>query len=166
MTQSQISKGKRCLEQTPGKTKLPESSPRQMEKNMLNSSSNKLGNTGEMLTPGEVRYRLSTWGFSQGIVLHIPSVWACMHAKLLQSCRLFATLWTIARQAPMSMGFSRQEYWSGLPSPPPGDLPNPEIKPTSLMSSAWAGGFFTTEPPGKLVDIKTSDSQKASRCSA
>ena len=42
------------------------------------------------------------------------------------------------------MGFSRQEYWSGLPSPPPGDLPNPQIEPTSLMSPALAGGFFTT----------------------
>ena len=108
---------KRCLERTPGKTKLPESSPRQMEKNMLNSSSNKLGNTEEMLTPRKVHYRLSTWGFSQGIVLYIPSVCVCMHAKSLQSCRLFATRWTIAHQAPTSMGFSRQEYWSGLPFP-------------------------------------------------
>ena len=49
-------------------------------------------------------------------------------------------------QAPLSMGFSRQEYWSGLSFPPPGDLPDPGIKPTS---SALAGGFFTTEPPGK-----------------
>ncbi|ELR59872.1 hypothetical protein M91_19863, partial [Bos mutus] len=47
-------------------------------------------------------------------------------------------------QAPLSMGFSRQEYWSGLPYPPPGDLPNPRIKPMSLMSPALAGGFFTT----------------------
>ena len=54
---------------------------------------------------------------------------------------LFATLWTVAHQAPLSMGFSRQEYWSGLPCPPPGDLPNPGIKP---MSPALAGGFFTT----------------------
>ena len=50
----------------------------------------------------------------------------------------------IARQAPLSMGFSRQECWSGLPCTPPGDLPNPEIEPTSLMSLALAGGFFTT----------------------
>ena len=46
--------------------------------------------------------------------------------------------------APLSMGFSRQEYWSGLPCPPPGDLPDPEIEPVSLMSPALAGGFFTT----------------------
>jgi len=51
------------------------------------------------------------------------------------------------------MGFSRQEYWSGLLCPPPGDLPHPGIEPRSLMSPALAGGFFTTEPPGKPVSI-------------
>ena len=56
----------------------------------------------------------------------------------------FATLWILASQAPLSMGFSRQEYWSGLPCPPPGDLPNPGIKPVSLMSPSLADGFFTT----------------------
>ena len=61
------------------------------------------------------------------------------------SCvRLFATPWTVARQAPLSMGFSRQEHWSGLPCPPPGDPPNPGIEQASLMSPALAGGFFTT----------------------
>ena len=58
--------------------------------------------------------------------------------------QLFAMLWTIAHQALLSMGFSRQEYWSGLPHPPPGDLPEPEIKPVSLMSPVLAGGFLTT----------------------
>ena len=57
---------------------------------------------------------------------------------------LFATLWTIARQAPLSMGFCRQEYWSGLPCPPLGDLPNPGIESAFLMSLALAGRFFTT----------------------
>ena len=57
-------------------------------------------------------------------------------------------LWTVACQALLSMGFSRQEYWSGLPCPPPEDLPDPGIEPVSLMSPALAGGFFTTEPPG------------------
>ena len=57
--------------------------------------------------------------------------------------RLFATPLTVARQALLSMGISRQEYWSGLPCPPPGDLPNLGIKPVTLMSSALAGGFFT-----------------------
>ena len=49
----------------------------------------------------------------------------------------------IARQAPLSVGFSRQEFWSGLPCPPPGDLPDPVIKPTSRMSPVLAGRFFT-----------------------
>ena len=55
-----------------------------------------------------------------------------------------ATLWTRARQAPLSMGLSRQEFWSALPCPSPRDLPNPGIEPRSLMSPALAGGFFTT----------------------
>ena len=59
---------------------------------------------------------------------------------------LFGTLWTAARQAPLSLEFSRQEYWSGLPLPTPGDLPNPGIKPAYLASSALAGGFSTTSP--------------------
>ena len=58
--------------------------------------------------------------------------------------RLFATPRTVACQAPLSMGFSRQGYWSGLPCPPPGDLPNPGIKPESVVSPALAGRFFTT----------------------
>ena len=57
---------------------------------------------------------------------------------------LFVTPWTVARQAPLSMGFPRQEYWSGLPCPPPGELPNPWIELLSLMSPALAGGFLTT----------------------
>ena len=70
-----------------------------------------------------------------------------MHAYVL-SCfsraQLFATSWTVAHQAPLSMEFSRQEYWNGLPSLPPGNLPDPGIKPTSLTSALLAGGFFTT----------------------
>ena len=58
--------------------------------------------------------------------------------------QLFATLWAVALLAPLSMGFSRQEYWSGLPCPPPGDLPNPGTKPASLMSPAVAIRFFAT----------------------
>ena len=63
--------------------------------------------------------------------------------------RLFATPWTIAHWAPLSMGFPRQEYWSGLPFPLPGDLLDPGIEPGSPASPALAGGFFTSEPPGK-----------------
>ena len=61
----------------------------------------------------------------------------------------FVTPWTVANQLPRFMKFPRQEYWSGLSFPPPGDLPNPEIEPTSLASPALAGRFFTTAPPGK-----------------
>ena len=58
--------------------------------------------------------------------------------------QLFVTPWTVAHQAPRSIGFSRQEYWSGFQCPPPGNLPDPGIKPISLMSPALAGGFFAT----------------------
>ena len=73
----------------------------------------------------------------------------CVSVCTLNHVQLFATLWTVACQAPLSMEFPRQEYWSGLPFPSPGDLPDPGIKPTSLASLALAGGFFATEPPGK-----------------
>ena len=71
----------------------------------------------------------------------------------MKSCPTLATSWTVTHQSPLSMGFSRQEYWSGLPFPSPGDLPDPGIKPTAPV---LAGGFFTTGPPGKpLVDTKS-----------
>ena len=67
-----------------------------------------------------------------------------MPAKLLQLCPTLCDPMTIACQVPLSMGFSRQEYWSGLPFPTAGDLPNPEVEPASIMSPALAGRFFTT----------------------
>ena len=67
--------------------------------------------------------------------------------NVLSHVRLFATPWTVAHQAPLSMGFSRQEYWSGLPFPSPGDLPNPGIEP---RSPALQADTLTSEPPGKL----------------
>ena len=70
---------------------------------------------------------------------------ACVHT--LSHIQLFAATWTVAHQAPLPISFSRQEYCSELPFPPPGDLPDPGIEPAS---PALAGGFFTTEPPGKL----------------
>ena len=75
----------------------------------------------------------------------------CVCAKYMLSSfsrvRLFVTPWTVAHQAPLSMGFSRQGYWRGLPCPPPGDLPNPGTEPASLASPALAGGFLTTSAP-------------------
>ena len=71
--------------------------------------------------------------------------------KLLSRIRLFATPWTVAYQASLSMGFSRQEYWSGLPFPSPGDLPDPEIEPRSPTLEADA---LTSEPSQCLVSNK------------
>ena len=68
----------------------------------------------------------------------MPSCFGCV--------QLFATPWTVSHQAPLSMGFPRQEDWSGLPFPPPGDLPDPEVEPASLAFPALTGGFFTTAP--------------------
>ena len=68
---------------------------------------------------------------------------------------LFATPWTVAPQAPLSMGFSRQEYWSGLPCPPPGDLPDIGIEVSSLRSPALAGRFFTTSTPREWMCTKS-----------
>ena len=73
----------------------------------------------------------------------------CTHAQSLSRAQLFVTPSTVARQAPLSMGSSRQEYWSGLPFPSPRDLPDPGIELISPASPALAGGFFTTEPPEK-----------------
>ena len=74
-----------------------------------------------------------------------------MKVKLLSRVRLFATPWTVAQQAPLSMGFSRQEYWSGLPFPYPGDLLDPVIKP---RNPALQTDVLTSEPPGKSLKIK------------
>ena len=76
----------------------------------------------------------------------------CLHAcyVCLSPVWLLVPLWTVAYQAPpLFVGFSRQEYWSGLPCPPPGDLPEPGIKPASLKSPALAGSLFTTGAMGK-----------------
>ena len=76
-------------------------------------------------------------GFSRGMEV-------CVHMRALSHVQLFATPWTIALQVLLSMEFSRQEYWSGFPFPSPGDLSNPGIETTSLVSPALAGRFFTT----------------------
>ena len=83
--------------------------------------------------------------------LSILCVCVCACARALSHTQLFMTLWAVTHQAPQSMGFSRQEYWSGLPCPSPEDLPDPEIEPVSLASPALAGGFFTWEAKVALV---------------
>ena len=89
-----------------------------------------------------------------------------VNVKFLSRVQLFATLWTVAHQAPPSMGFSRQEYWSGLPFPSPGDLPGPGIKP---RSPALQVDTLTSEPPGKpyliwYINVKTKIAYNISPC--
>ena len=83
--------------------------------------------------------------------VHSPHNSQC---RLLSCVWLFVTPWTGACQAPLSMEFSRQEYWSGFPLPPPGDLPDPGIE---SVSPALEGGFFTAKPPGKLLCLVLTD---------
>ena len=75
----------------------------------------------------------------------------CVCAKLLSRAQLSVTPWTVACPPPLSIACSRQDYWSGLPFPSPGDLPNPGIKPASPVAPVLAGRFLTTEPPGKPI---------------
>ena len=77
-----------------------------------------------------------------------------VHAYVLSGVRLFVTPWTVACQVPLSMEFSRQEYWSGLPFPTPGHLPDPGIELTSLAYAALIGGFFTTVPHRKPSTLR------------
>ena len=98
------------------------------------------------------------WGYFNLHASSLPGLWidlkslapsalytSCMHAFRFSRAQLCATLWTVAHQAPLSMGFSRKEYWSGLPChPPPGDIPYPGIKAQSLLCLTLAGRFFTT----------------------
>ena len=77
-------------------------------------------------------------------------VYVCVHSHV----QLFATLWTAVRQAPLSMGYFRQEYWNGLPFPPPGDHPDPANELTSPASPALQTGSLPLEPPGKPVNLK------------
>ena len=79
---------------------------------------------------------------------------------MLSSVWLLETPWTVALQAPLSMGFSRQEYWSGLPCPPLGDLPDPGIKPISLASPALADTFFTTIATWEALNQPYSNKKK------
>ena len=80
---------------------------------------------------------------------------ACM-LSCFSRVQLFVTPWTVACQAPLSMRFSRQECWSGLPFPSPGDLSDPGIKPASRMSPALAGGFFTTSATWEVLVLTSS----------
>ena len=82
-------------------------------------------------------------------ILAIKAMRVCVLSRF-SHVQLVVPLWTVTCQAPLSMGFSRQENWSVLPFPPPRDHPDPGVKPVSLACPALAGGFFTPKPPGKL----------------
>ena len=76
-----------------------------------------------------------------------------MLAKAIQSC-LFVTPWAVAHQAPLSKGFSRQEYWSGLPCPPPGDLPHSGMEPAFFHLLHWQAGSLPLAPPGMYCIVQ------------
>ena len=108
--------------------------------------------------PGRVRWDVwkgleSGWRCVCVCVCVCKRVCVCVHVCVLSHVQLFVSPWTVVCQAPLSMEFSRQEYWSGLPCPSPGVLSDPGIKPRSLSSPALAGGvfccccFWPTEPP-------------------
>ena len=81
--------------------------------------------------------------------MYIYHIYTPLAACMLSHVQLFANPWTVAH--PLFMELSRQECWSGLPFPPPGNLPDPGIKPMSPVSPALAGGFFTIVPPGNPI---------------
>ena len=83
----------------------------------------------------------------------VPLGLLCVCAQLHPTFWLFVTPWTVARQAPLSTGFPRQEYWSGLPCPPPGDLPDPGIEPSSPSSPALARGFFAASATREALEL-------------
>ena len=85
---------------------------------------------------------------------------SCVLGYLVLS-KLFVTPWTLAHQASLSMGFPRQEYWSRLPFPPPGDLPKPGVKPESPAAPALADGLLTSPPPGNNLGLRYPTIKKA-----
>ena len=109
-------------------------------------------------------YPSTSTASGDAVFLHHPffGLHACV-LRCFSRVQLFATPWTVARQSPLSVGFSRQEYWRGLPFPPPGNLPNPRIGPTSLTSPEVAGGFFTTSASWKVLFPKLSKRTKSSK---
>ena len=83
------------------------------------------------------------------MIYWVPTVIKTVVVPSLSRAQLFATLWTVAFRTPLSKGFSRQEYWSGLPCPPPGDLPDRRVKPVPLLSPVLQADSLPTEPLGK-----------------
>ena len=112
----------------------------------VKSSRRPLVSTGEIIADHLLK---SSWLVLSAFAF-IQNSWLYMHmCSTAQSCLTLFDPWTIACQAPLSMGFSQQEYWSGLPCPPPGDLPDPGTDPSSLTSPALTGRFFTNWATGE-----------------
>ena len=107
----------------------------------------KICTIGTILRAGNFREKNPTMLGNIYSVLHVLSHFSCV--------QLFATLWTVSYQAPLSMGISRQECWSGLPCPPPGDFPHPETEPISPASPALQADSLPTEPPAKPSILHT-----------
>ena len=98
---------------------------------------------------------INIWGFFCYQYLNLE-LWVlletyCYKIRMCAKSLLSVTLWTVARHTPLSMGFSRQEYWSRLPFPSPGDLPNPGIKPVSFMSNTLAGCSLPLPQPVNCI---------------
>ena len=108
----------------------------------------------DVVSRGIRRYKLSRNLKEDAIWKGCYFLYVC--AKLLQSCSTLCDPWTVAHQAPLSMGFSRQEHWSELPFPSPGDLPYPGIEPIALTSPTLPSGLFTTRQPRKPYFLYTS----------
>ena len=104
----------------------------------------------EARSPSKVSRLLSSWG-------KVSALASCVLQTHFSCVWLFATPWTVAHQVPQSMGFSRQENWSELPCPPPGDLPDPGIEPVSFVFPALAGGFYTTSAVLGLPEQRITD---------
>ena len=103
------------------------------------------GGVAPIIQGGEACSGHASWGAGSWDCLGWRAMVGGGGDLVAKSYLTLVTPWTVAHQAPLSLGFSRQEYWSGLPFPPQGDLPDPGIE---LTSPASAGGFFITEPLG------------------
>ena len=115
---------------------------------ILSASTEKdMYNKEQLIRAGNIRGKNPTLLGNIYSVLHVLSHFRCV--------QLFATLWTVAYQAPLSMGISRQECWSGLPYPPPGDFPHPETEPMSPESPVLQADSLPTEPPAKPSILHT-----------
>ena len=128
---------------------LPSSSISFPELNWLKPAKNKNGLDTLKLIEG-YSYFSFIHSFNHSLYKDLWSSYSFLYSVVAQSC-LTAIPWTVACLAPLPLGFSRQDYWSGLPCPSPGDLPDPRIEYVSLMAPALAGGFFTTSATSEAL---------------